>query len=141
MKVFLDTNVIVSAVATRGLCADLFQAILTDHDLVVGETVLTELRRILQNKLQAPTETVEEMELFLRREAVVVGDAPVLDIVIRDAADAVVLAEALAAEVDVLVTGIGTCWRSPLTLQSGSSTPGASGKNSAPMTQSTSSAA
>ncbi len=105
MKVFLDTNVLVSAVATRGLCADLFQAILTDHDLVVGETVLTELRRILQNKLQAPTETVEEMELFLRREAVVVGDAPALDIVIRDAADAVVLAEAVAAEVDVLVTG------------------------------------
>ena len=105
MKVFLDTNVLVSAVATRGLCADLFQAILTDHDLVVGETVLTELRRILRNKLRASTETVEEMELFLRREAVVVGDAPVLDIVIRDAADAVVLAEAVAAEVDVLVTG------------------------------------
>ena len=105
MKVFLDTNVLVSAVATRGLCADLFQAILTDHDLVVGETVLTELRRILRNKLQASAETVEEMKLFLRREAVVVGDAPVLDIVIRDAADAVVLAEAVAAEVDVLVTG------------------------------------
>ena len=32
-------------------------------------------------------------------------DAPVLDVVIRDAADAVVLAEAVAAEVDVLVTG------------------------------------
>ena len=105
MKVFLDTNVLVSAVATRGLCADLFHAILADHDLIVGETVLTELRRILRNKLQAPTETVEEMELFLRREAVVVEDAPVLDIVIRDAADAVVLAEAVAAEVDILVTG------------------------------------
>ena len=105
MKVFLDTNVLVSAVATRGLCADLFHAILADHDLIVGETVLTELRRILRNKLQAPTETVEEMDLFLRREAVVVEDAPVLDIVIRDAADAVVLAEAVAAEVDILVTG------------------------------------
>jgi putative PIN family toxin of toxin-antitoxin system len=105
VKVFLDTNILVSAVATRGLCADLFQAILADHDLVVGETVLTELRGILQNKLQAPTETFEEMELFLRREAVVVEDAPALDIVIRDVADAVVLAEAVAAEVDVLVTG------------------------------------
>ena len=63
------------------------------------------MRHILGKKLQAPTETVEEMELFLRREAVVVGDAPVLDVVIRHAADAVVLAEAVAAEVDVLVTG------------------------------------
>ena len=104
MKVFLDTNVLVSAVATRGLCADLFQAILTDHDLVVGEAVPTELQRVLGSKLGASTETVEEMDRFLRREAVVIGDAPALDVVIRDAADAVVLAEAVAAEVDVLVT-------------------------------------
>ena len=105
MKVFLDTNVLVSAVATRGLCADIFQAILANHDLVVGETVLTELQRVLRKKLQASADTVEEMDGFLRREAIVVGDAPALDVVIRDPADAAVLAEAVAAEVDVLVTG------------------------------------
>ncbi len=95
----------VSAVATWGLCADLFHAILSDHDLVVGEAVLTELKRILRSKLGASAETVEEMDLFLRREAVVIGDAPALDVVIRDAANAVVLAEAVAAAADVLVTG------------------------------------
>ena len=105
MKVFFDTNVLVSAVATRGLCADIFQAILANHDLVVGETLLTELQRALRKKLRASADTVEEMDGFLRREAIVVGDAPALDVVIRDPADAAVLAEAAAAEVDVLVTG------------------------------------
>ncbi len=76
MKVFLDTNVLVSAVATRGLCADIFQAILANHDLVVGETVLTELRRVLRKKLRASRDTVEEMDGFLRREAIVIGEAP-----------------------------------------------------------------
>ena len=105
MKVFLDTNVLISAVATRGLCSDIFHAILAEHDLVVGEAVLVELRRVLQKKLGASTDTIEEMDSFLRREAVVIGDAPMLEIAIRDKDDAKVLAEAVAADVDVLVTG------------------------------------
>lgn len=105
MKVFLDTNVLISAVATRGLCSDIFHVILAEHDLVVGEAVLVELRRVLQRKLGASTDTIEEMDSFLRREAVVIGDAPVLEIAIRDKDDAKILAEAVAADVDVLVTG------------------------------------
>jgi uncharacterized protein len=105
VKVFLDTNVLVSAVATRGLCSDIFHAILAEHDLVVGETVLVELRRVLQRKLGASTGTIEEMDTFLRREAVVIGDARLLTVTIRDATDAKVLAEAVVGEVDVLVTG------------------------------------
>ncbi len=46
MRVYLDTNVVVSAVATRGLCADVLQAILAEHQLVVGEAMLRELRRV-----------------------------------------------------------------------------------------------
>ena len=33
MRVLLDTNVIVSAVTTRGLCADVFRAVLAAHEL------------------------------------------------------------------------------------------------------------
>ncbi len=40
MRVALDTSVLVSAVAARGLCADVFNLILAEHDLIVGETVL-----------------------------------------------------------------------------------------------------
>jgi len=37
VKVFLDTNVLVSALATRGLCADLLRKVLTEHELLVGK--------------------------------------------------------------------------------------------------------
>ena len=105
MKVALDTNVLVSAVATRGLCADLFHATLAEHELVVGETVLAELRRVLRQKIRVPADTIDEMDAFLRRRAILVRAAPALAIKIRDSADMAVLAEAVAGGADVFVTG------------------------------------
>lgn len=43
MRIFLDTNVLVAALATRGLCADLLRVVLREHQLVLSAQVLTEL--------------------------------------------------------------------------------------------------
>jgi uncharacterized protein len=40
VRVALDTNVLVSAVATRGICADVLRVVLTEHELVVGARVV-----------------------------------------------------------------------------------------------------
>ena len=105
MKVFLDTNVVVSAVATRGLCADLFQAILAEHELVLGETVLGELRTVLSRKMRVPRDTIQELEAHLRGHATVVKAATKRRIAGLDAADAAIIAEAVGARADVLVSG------------------------------------
>ena len=105
MRIALDTNVVVSALATRGLCADLFQAVLAEHDLLVGETVLGELRRVLSRKLRLPAATIDALEAFLRRQAIVVTAEAAGRSTTLDAADAMVVAEAEAAAADVLVTG------------------------------------
>ena len=105
MRIFLDTNVLVSAFAARGLCADVFQAVLADHQLVVGETVLGELRRNLGRTLRMAPSLVEEAETFLRREADVVRDAPRIVLAVRDPSDRLVVAEAIAGGATVLVTG------------------------------------
>lgn len=105
MKVYLDTNVLVSAVATRGLCADILHAVLAEHELVVGEAALSELRRVLRRKIRLTADIVTEMEAFLRQQAFVVMAAPPLTINIRDRDDLLILAEAVAGKADVLVTG------------------------------------
>lgn len=105
MRIALDTNVFVSAFATRGLCADIFNLVLAEHELVVGGTVLAELQRVLQEKLRVPAEIIQELDEFLRREAVVVGEAPALPVTIRDQSDRPVLAEAVAGRAEVLVAG------------------------------------
>jgi len=103
--VCFDTNVLASAVATRGLCADIVNAALAEHQLIVGETVLRELRQVLRQKLRLPVAAADEMEAFLRLHAKVIIDAPDLEIPMRDQNDRAVLAEAVAGKAHVLVTG------------------------------------
>ena len=105
MRVFLDTNVVASAVATRGICDDILQLTLSEHELVLSEQVVAELRKALRKKFRVEVAVVDELESFLRREAEVVSDAPALDIEVRDADDAAIVAQAVAAEADVLVSG------------------------------------
>lgn len=105
MRIFLDTNVLVSAVATRGLCADVLQAVLARHELILGETVLEELQRVLPEKLKVPREITQEVVALLRREATVIGEAPSLGVAVRDPNDLPVLEQAVAGEADFLVTG------------------------------------
>ena len=51
MRVFLDTNVLVSAVATRGLCADVLREILVSHQLVISSPLIDELENVLHAKI------------------------------------------------------------------------------------------
>ena len=107
MRVFFDTNVLVSAVATRGICADLLRIVSSEHELVVGEVVLTELRRVLETRMRVPTERIDEVEKFIRTYEVVAKPDAMDPIVVRDEADRWVLANARAGQTDVLITGDG----------------------------------
>ena len=53
MRVFLDSNVLVSAFATRGLCVDLYERLLTEHQIVIGEAVVAEVLDVMKRKLRA----------------------------------------------------------------------------------------
>lgn len=105
MRVFLDTNVLVSAFTTRGLCADALHAVLAEHQLVLGESVLSELRRVLLRKFGASQALVDEAEAFLRREAAIASTPAELALTLSDQDDVPILGEALAVEADVFVTG------------------------------------
>jgi putative PIN family toxin of toxin-antitoxin system len=105
VKVFFDTNVLVSAVATRGLCADLVRVVMAEHALLTGAVNLAELQRVLRDKLHAPPKTIRELDAFLRTHTIVPKPAAVLDVPVRDPDDRWVLASAVAAAADVLVTG------------------------------------
>lgn len=107
MRVFLDTNVLVSGFATRGLSADVVRLLLAEHELLTGEVVLEETQRVLPEKFGVPEKKASEIERLLRRhhvEPVPDSDPPVE---VRGPDDEVVLASAIAAEAEVLVSGDG----------------------------------
>jgi len=105
VKVFCDTNVLVAAFVSRGLCADLLRAVLTHEELVTGEVVLDELTRVLWEKLKAPEELVDLALDLLRRHTVVARPGDPWPGPVGDPDDAWVLASALAAGAGILVTG------------------------------------
>jgi putative PIN family toxin of toxin-antitoxin system len=105
VRVFLDTNVLVAAFATRGLCADVFRLAAVEHDLLIGEPVLAELERVLDRKLRMPRAARSAVLQTLRRFTVVpVASAPT-ELGIGDRDDEWIIACALAAAADVFVRG------------------------------------
>lgn len=105
MKVYFDTNVLVSAFAARGLCADLMRVVLAEHELVSGEVNLRELDRALVEKFRAPKSVAASVEGQLRDHTVIpMPDAPSL-IPVCDQDDAWVLSSVLASGADMFVTG------------------------------------
>lgn len=105
MRVFLDTNVLVSAFASRGLCADLLRHVLAEHELLVGEVVITEVNRVLRDRMQIPSRTIASLESLLREHTVVPKPVKPHPFPERDPDDQWVLASAVSGKADVLVTG------------------------------------
>ena len=105
MKVFLDANVLVSGFTARGLCADVIRLVLADHELITGEVVLIEIERVLSKTIGLPASNVEEILSFLETQTVQPKPKIVVGGPVRDEDDAWILASALAANADVLVTG------------------------------------
>ena len=105
MKVFFDTHVLVSALATRGLCTEIFEAVIDSHTLLTSEAVLVELDRTLARKFRLPRAVIDAYLAFLREQAqvVVATLAPVREV--PDPVDGAIVACAVAAGADVFVTG------------------------------------
>ena len=105
MRVVLDTNVLIAAFVSRGLCAELFEHVVGSHTLIVSEHVLEEFERVLVSKLGFGTERVSEAVALLRRVGDMVDPEPLQAPICRDPDDDEILALARAGDVSCLVTG------------------------------------
>jgi putative PIN family toxin of toxin-antitoxin system len=105
VKVFLDTNVLVSAFMARGLCADLFRYLLAEHQIMTGEVNLIELREVLTTRFPVSEQQLGAIESLLRDQIVVPRPETSSAISIRDPDDGWVLASAVAGKADLLATG------------------------------------
>jgi putative PIN family toxin of toxin-antitoxin system len=105
VRVFLDTNVLVSAFASRGLCAEVLELVLLDHDFILGRNVVREFEKALREKVKLPVARSTEIIDFVSSEAAHIVDNAESASVKVDAADALVLGEALAGHANLFVTG------------------------------------
>lgn len=105
MRIFPDTNVLVSAYTARGICADLLRHILAEHELLTGEVNLVELRRVLRERFHASPNLIDAVESELRDETIIPRPAEPSSVPVRDPDDRWVLASAIVGNADLLVTG------------------------------------
>lgn len=131
MKIFLDTNVLVSAYTARGICSDLLRYILAEHELLTGEVNLLELRRVLKDRFHASVEISETIEAELRDETIIPKPAKPSPIPIRDPDDRWVRASAVDGQTDLFATGDQGLLAVAIRLPSPSSIHGAAGIASA----------
>ena len=105
MRVVLDTNVLVAAFIAHGICADVFERVIADHELVLSPHLLDEFERVMTAKLRFDQTRVERALALFRRVGRIVTPEPLEEPVCRDRDDDAVLALARSASATCLVTG------------------------------------
>ena len=105
MKVFLDTNVLASAAATRGLCADVLREVFASHELFISGQVLSELKRVLGLKFGVGQDLIDDFIWLLLRDSVLAQPAELPRIELKDRDDLAIVGAAATSGVEVLVTG------------------------------------
>lgn len=107
MRVFLDTNVLASALATRGLCADVLREVVLSHTLLTSDEVEVELRRTLTGKFRVPAALADEALKAVAEDAERATSRPLHSLPLKDPADRAVVSAAINGKADLLVTGDG----------------------------------
>lgn len=105
MRVILDPNVFIAAVASRGLCESLVELCLERHSLVAGRGILAEVEDKLRTKLKVPPRVVAEYVKFLRQNVVLVSPEKLDAKACRDPNDLMVLGLVSPGDAQVIVTG------------------------------------
>ncbi|MEF9427161.1 MAG: putative toxin-antitoxin system toxin component, PIN family [Candidatus Mariimomonas ferrooxydans] len=105
MKVVLDTNVIIAAFATRGLCADILEVCLENHSIVISEQIVSEVEKNLSKKIRLPKKTAHSITDYLRDVTEIVEPESIDTSVCRDKDDVAVIGTALQGKAEVIITG------------------------------------
>ena len=105
MRIVFDTNVLFSAFVAHGVCAGLYEECIERAQIVVSPGILAELEEKLRTKALLTGAEIREVVRAVRADACVVKAAPLAEPVCRDADDDIILATAVAARANAIVTG------------------------------------
>ena len=105
MKIFFDTNVIISAFITHGHASELFNYCLANHRNYTSDFVIAELEKNL-TKFDYSEEEIKILTNFLNINFSIISSYNKLEEKIcRDEDDNNILAAACKSEVDCIITG------------------------------------
>src|SRR3972149_1071778 len=105
MRLVLDTNVLIAALISRGVCSELLEHCVLRHTLVTSDVILNELREHLTSKFRYPAQEADEAITLLSSQMESVTPMALGQRVCRDVDDDQILATAVAGRAECLITG------------------------------------
>lgn len=105
MRVVIDANVAIAAVACRGLCDAVMEFCMEQHEPIWCEEILAEIKGKLTEKLKVPQPVVSDYLKILRSSGEVLRPLKVSAAECRDPNDLAVLGVAASSKADMIITG------------------------------------
>ncbi len=107
MKAVFDTNVLIAAFLTEGVCSKLLvRARKGECDLILSHDIIREFEKVLDKKFGLSQQEIYDVRAVLSEATKeIIRKVNPIDPVCRDKDDNKILACALAADADLLVTG------------------------------------
>lgn len=105
MKLVLDSNIIIAAFATRGLCGDIFEICLQKHEIVISSFIIKEIRNVFTNKIKLPEKTVKSIISYLEKFCSVIDYKKTEKGACRDSDDDEILSLAVNSGAEYIITG------------------------------------
>jgi putative PIN family toxin of toxin-antitoxin system len=103
--VVLDTSVLIAAHISRaGVCAELFEDVLMEHQLLICEFILDELTRKLREKFEFPARLAKDVRHSIAQAALIIEPAILQPDACRDREALPILGTAIAGKADLLIT-------------------------------------
>ncbi len=106
MKIFFDTNVIISSFITHGHASELFEHCLSTHECYTSDFVLSELEKNLRNKFgYSKTEVKIALDYIKENLNIIKKYLKLEKKICRDTDDDNIMAASISVKVDCIVTG------------------------------------
>ena len=105
MRLVIDTNVLIAAFISRGVCNELLEHCVINHDVILSKFILDELKEKLTTKFQFTTREANAVVSLLKSRCSVVRTQSLPSPLSRDPDDDNVIATALSGTCECIITG------------------------------------
>jgi uncharacterized protein len=104
VKLVFDTNVVVAGIVAEGLCREILEIHVPEHDVILSQVLWDELVATLRRKFDLAPEDLPILALY-RQHSTWCEPVALADAVCRDPDDDWVLATAVAGGAEAIVSG------------------------------------
>ena len=105
MRIVLDTNVLIAAFIAHGTCNELLEHCVVNHDIVLSNFILNELKDTLMGKFKFTAAEARNVVNLLQSRCEVVETKKLPSPLSRDPDDDNIIATALSGACDCIITG------------------------------------